>query len=305
MEWRTVTFDWNQARAFLVTAEEGSLSAAARALGLTQPTVGRQVSALEEHLGVTLFERDGRTLTLTEGGRALLRHVRGMGDAAGRLSLAASGQSQTIDGSVSITASDIMATILLPRLIGPLRQLAPNLEIEVIAANDVRDLRRREADIAIRNVKTDQPDLVTKFVRETTAHMYASSDLLDRIGRPKTTADLEHAPFIGLLDSQAVMTLLRSKGLPLSPRNFMIRSENSVANWEMVKLGLGIGMMVKEVGDRTKGLEMVLPDFPPFPVPVWLTAHRELRTSRRMRVVFDYLADSMSDPTFPGEDAVF
>src|SRR5688500_1881638 len=102
MEWRSLRFDWNRARAFLATAEEGSLSAAARALGMTQPTLGRQVTALEEELGIALFERVGRGLTLTAGGLDLLDHVRGMGEAASRLSLSAAGQSQTIEGSITI-----------------------------------------------------------------------------------------------------------------------------------------------------------------------------------------------------------
>src|SRR5215510_3517268 len=107
MDWRFVKFDWNRARAFLVTAEEGSLSAAARALGMAQPTLGRQVSALEEELGVVLFERIGRGLKLTEGGLDLLEHVRGMGEAANRVSLSASGQTQTIEGAITITASEV------------------------------------------------------------------------------------------------------------------------------------------------------------------------------------------------------
>ena len=110
MEWQSVAFDWNQVRAFLVTAEEGSFSAAARALGLTQPTLGRQVAALEDHLGVTLFERLGRSLSLTQSGLELLDHVRAMGNAASRISLTASGQSQRIEGQVRITATDLMRT---------------------------------------------------------------------------------------------------------------------------------------------------------------------------------------------------
>ena len=122
MDWRSVNFDWNRARAFLVTAEEGSLSAAARALGLAQPTLGRQVDALEQELGVVLFQRVGRGLKLTTSGLELLDHVRAMGDAAGRVSLSAAGQSQSIEGNVSITTSDVYAAILLPPVIAKLRQ---------------------------------------------------------------------------------------------------------------------------------------------------------------------------------------
>ncbi len=117
MGWRSVKFDWNRARAFLVTAEEGSLSAAARAPGMTQPTLGRQIMALEQELGVVLFERVGQGLVLTPGGLELLEHVRAMRDAANQLSLTTSGQSQVIEGSICICASEIHATFLLPPII--------------------------------------------------------------------------------------------------------------------------------------------------------------------------------------------
>jgi len=122
MDWRAVKFDWNRARAFLVTAEEGSLSAAARALGLAQPTLGRQVDALEEELGVVLFERVGRGFTLTPSGLELLEHVRAMGEAANRVSLAAAGQSQSIEGNVSIAASETYSAMLLPKIVARLRR---------------------------------------------------------------------------------------------------------------------------------------------------------------------------------------
>jgi DNA-binding transcriptional LysR family regulator len=151
MDWRSVKFDWNRARAFLVTAEEGSLSAAARALGMAQPTLGRQVDALEQELGVVLFERVGRGFTLTPSGLELLDHVRAMGDAANRVSLTAAGQSQSIEGKICIAASETYAAILLPPIIAKLRQVEPGIHIEIVASTKASDLLRREADIAIRN----------------------------------------------------------------------------------------------------------------------------------------------------------
>ena len=197
MNWQSVSFDWNQARAFLATAEEGSLSAAARALGLTQPTLGRQVASLEDQLGVTLFERVGRSLSLTQSGLELLDHVRTMGDAASRISLAASGQSQRIEGHVCITATDAVSVYLLPDALKRLRDAAPGIEVEVVASNEVQDLRRREADIAIRHGRPQHPDLIAKLVRETSLRLYASSEYLDRYGRPASAGELSEAAFIG------------------------------------------------------------------------------------------------------------
>ncbi len=293
MDWKSISFDWNQVRAFLVTAEEGSFSAASRALGLTQPTLGRQVSALEDRLGVILFERLGRSLSLTPSGLELLDHVRAMGDAASRLSLTASGQSQRIEGRVCITATDVMSMYLLPDALKRLREVAPGIEVEVVASNDVRDLRRREADIAIRHGRPEQPDLIAKLLRETSIHLYASSDYLDQHGRPTSPSDLSEAVFIGFDQSDRLLTRLNEIGLTLTKNNFKLISESGAVAWELVKQGLGIGLMVKEVGDRTSGVECVLPDLDPITVPIWLVTHRELHTSRRIRLVFDLLAASL------------
>ena len=134
MDWRSVTFDWNRARAFLVTAEEGSLSSAARALGMAQPTLGRQVTALEQELGVALFERVGRGLALTPSGLELVEHVRAMGDAARRVSLTASGRSQSIEGTICITATEVYAAFVLPPIAEKLRRSAPGITVEIVAS---------------------------------------------------------------------------------------------------------------------------------------------------------------------------
>ena len=293
MTWQSVSFDWNQVRAFLVTAEEGSFSAAARALGLTQPTLGRQVAALEERLGVTLFERLGKSLSLTQSGLELLGHVRAMGDAASQISLTASGQSQNIEGQVCITATDVVSIYLLPDALKRLRETAPGIKVEVVSSNDVRDLRRREADIAIRHSRPEQPDLIAKLVRDTSIHLYASHEYLDRYGRPGSASDLSDAVFIGFDQSDQVPTFLNEFGLTLTKDNFKLISESGAVAWELVKQGLGIGIMAKDVAERTPGVECVLPDLDPIPVPIWLVTHRELHTSRRIRLVFDLLAEAL------------
>ena len=294
MNWQSVTFDWNRARAFLVTAEEGSLSAAARALGLTQPTLGRQVSALEAELGVTLFERVGRSLELTQSGQELLEHVRTMGEAASHISHTASGQSKSIEGHICITATDIMSAYLLPPVLKQLRAIAPGIEIEIVSSNTISDLQRREADIAIRHVRPSQPELIAKLLRETSGHLYAATSYLDRIGRPKTPADLVNADFIGIGDNDRMISVLNDLGLSLKRDNFGISSASGVVAWELVKQGMGICVNAKEVAAITPSVECVLPDLKPVPVPIWLATHRELHTSRRIRLVFDFLADALS-----------
>ncbi len=294
MNWQAISFDWNQARAFLATAEEGSLSAAARALGLTQPTLGRQVAALEDELGVMLFERVGRSLTLTQSGVELREHVRTMAEAANRVSLAASGQSQVIQGQVRITASDLMSAYILPPALQRLRAAAPLLEIDVVAANDVRDLLQREADIAIRHVRPEQPDLIARLVREDTAHFYAAQGYLDARGLPSVKAGLASHDFIAFGDVDRMLGYLEPLKLGLNRDNFRLGSESGFVAWEMARNGLGIAVMETEIAAKFPDMKRVLAEIDPFTFPVWLTTHRELHTSRRIRLVFDVLDEFLS-----------
>lgn len=293
MDWRAVGFDWNYARAFLIASEEGSFSAAARALGLAQPTVGRQIAALEEELGVTLFERIGNTLELTASGLELLEHVRSMSEAATRFSLSATGQSASLDGPVCITASELIAAHVLPPVVTRIRQEHPGIEIEIVASNSVADLRRREADIAVRNVSPSQPELVGKKLGDRRARLYAAPAYLERIGNPSSPEELARADFFGFDRSDLMIQGLRALGLHLTPKNFPIITSNHLVQWELAKQGLGICIVMDEVGDREPRVRRVLQELRPLSIPMWLITHRELHTSRRIRVVFDLLAEAL------------
>ena len=293
MNWQSVAFDWNQARAFLATVEEGTLSGAARVLGLTQPTLSRQITALEKDLGVTLFERGRRAMTLTQPGLELLDHVRAMGDAATAMSLAASGQAQSIEGVVAITATDSMSTYHLPAILRKLRDIAPNIEIELIAANTISDLTRREADIAIRHARPEQSDLIAKLIGETTGHFYAATDYLDRVGRPETMEQLSTLDFIGIGRTEEMITALNGLGLTLTKDNYKLNTRSGPALIELTRQGLGVCVLTKDTETLFPDLERVLPEIEPIPVPIWLVTHRELHTSRRIRLVFDLLAEEL------------
>ncbi len=290
MDWRSIQFDWNLARAFLVTAEEGSLSAAARALGLTQPTLGRQVSGLEEELGVALFERVGRGLELTPSGAELLEQVRTMGDAAGNLKLKAAGQANAIAGNICISATDLVTNIAMPPLLHKLARLYPDITVELIASNTMSDLKRREADIAIRAIHPTDPDLIARKLGDITGHLYASESYLDQIGFPQSVQDLADANFI-CDKSEMIINIMDQCGIKLTQRNFSITTESVITQWELVKRGLGIALLPDQLATREPQFHKVLPDLQPFKGPLWLVVHRELRTSRRVRVVFDFLVD--------------
>lgn len=293
MNWKAVDFDWNEARAFLATALEGSLSAAARQLEQTQPTLSRKVASLEKHLGVTLFERVGKRLVLTETGIGLLEHVRAMGEAAGLVALGATGRSQAIVGQVRISAGEVVAAYLLPAIVERIREAHPEIDVHVVASNRLSDLLRREADIAIRHVRPEQPDLVARKVRDSSAHLYAAKRYLRR-GRP-ASFDLAGEVFVGADDNPRFIEVLEQIGVRgVGLENFKSTTDSHLVGWEFVRRGLGIGGMIREVADGTSGIEQVLPKLPPIPVPFWLCTHRELYTSRRIRVTFDLLAESLS-----------
>ncbi len=292
-KWSSVTFDWNRARAFLVAAEEGSFSAAANALGTTQPTIGRQVAALEAELGVTLFERVGTTLALTPSGIDLVEHVRAMSEAAARVSLAATGQSSSIVGSVSITASEAIAAYLLPPIVARLRREQPGIELEIVASNAARDLQRREADIAVRNFRVSQPDLVAQKIKDSRAHMYAAPAYLKRVGPIESPRDIARAELFAFDRTDIMLDGLRAIGVEIGRDRFPIVTANHLVQWELCKQGAGVCIMMEEIGDAEPRVRRVLPGLPPLPVPIWLVCHRELRTSRRIRLVYDLLAEEL------------
>mmetsp|Transcript_18333 Transcript_18333/g.29398 ORF Transcript_18333/g.29398 Transcript_18333/m.29398 type:complete len:298 (+) Transcript_18333:5282-6175(+) len=288
------SFDWNRMRAFLATAEAGSLSAAAGQLGLTQPTLGRQVTALEKELGLPLFERTARSMQLTDAGRDLLAEARKMGEAATRLSVLAQGRAQSLDGQIKVTASDMMSAYVLPGIMLRLRSMAPNLRVDVVAANDVRDILKREADIAIRHVRPDQPDLIARLVKDATGHLYASKGYVAARGAPTSIDDLVNHDFISFGDDARMIEALAMQGIPVAPDTLRSGSTSGVTNWELVRHGFGILPMSDDIAAQFDDVVRVLPDRPAITFPVWLVTHRELHTSRRIRLAFDLIADMLA-----------
>lgn len=297
MKSRNSAFDWSQAQAFLATAETGSLSGAAERLGLSQPTVGRHVAALESDLGLLLFDRVGKSLTINDEGLALLTHVKAMKEAADLVTIAAMGQDRRIAGPVSITASDVFCAYLLPPIVERIRRIYPQIQLEIVSSNEVQDLRRREADIAIRNVQPKHPDLYAKRVRTTKAYLYGASSYLDVIGRPATLDDLSgRATFIGDATGR-VLQMLSALNASITPEHFSILGNSGVVLWEMVKQGLGLAVMFEDLAEITPGIEAVLQSDVSAEVPVWLVTHGELKTSARIRAIYDILSEELTART--------
>ncbi|MHA7882361.1 LysR family transcriptional regulator [Nitratireductor rhodophyticola] len=288
------TLDWNLLRAFHATATLGSLSAAARHLSLTQPTLSRQIIALEAELGVELFERIGRRLSLSPTGSALLEHIERMGDAADAFSLAASGNVQALTGRVSISATDTFSAYVLPEILDRIRLEAPQLSVMVVASNDLSDLHRREADIAIRHVAPDRERLVGQRLRDTEAHFYASHDWVERNGLPRSVDELAHSDLIGIEDVERYTAYLNGMGIPIGVSDFRLLSNSGIAVWQMVRQGLGVAAMLREVAERTPGVTRLPLDLPGITVPIWLVTHQGLEASPRIRLVQRIVSEELA-----------
>ena len=207
--------------------------------------------------------------------------------------MTATGQSLSIEGPVSVTASEAVATFLLPPIVGRLRMDHPGIEIEIVVSNQASDLRRREADIAIRNFRTNEPDLIAQKIQDGRAHLYAAPAYLERIGPVTSIADLSRAELFAFDRTDLMINGLKALGIEATRRQFPIVTNNHLVQWELCKLGVGICIMMEEVGDAEPKVRRVLPELRPIPIPMWLVSHRELRTSRRIRLVFDRLVEAL------------
>ena len=286
-------FDWSELQALLAVARAGSLSAAARAGGLSQPTLSRRLAALEGRLGERLMERGAGGVRLTDAGREALARAEEMEAAADRLSRAAAGRAQGVAGVVRVTASRVVATYLLPGALTELLEAEPALEIELVASDDSANLLRREADIAVRMYRPAQADLVTRKVSEMALGLFASPLYLARHGVPRRVEDLLAHRVVGFDRSELMVEGFAKAGFPLPRRFFRLRTDDQVAYWEAVAAGAGIGASQKPVAALDPRVVAVLPQADLGALPVWLTAHADLRGSARVRRVFDHLAEAL------------
>jgi len=296
MTWTSVNFDWNHIRAFLVTAEEGTLSAAAKELGLTQPTLSRQVSALEHELELTLFERVGQRLVLTDSGLQLLEHAREMGSSAMHFSLAATGQSQQIEGSVIISASELTAAYIMPKIIAKLRLEEPGIDIEVVVTNETSDLKRREADIAIRSFRPQQPDLIAKKLGEEVIWLYGTEQYLAQQAPITEYSQLSDVQIIGFNRDNELVEMLNKQGWRLNKSNFSLITSFQLLQLALCKEHQGLIFFPQKMAEKEPSLIRAFENMGPMmSLPIWLVCHQELRTSLRVRRVFDFIAKEMQE----------
>ena len=294
--------DWTLWRSFEAVVSEGSLSGAARRLGLSQPTLGRHVEALEQALGLTLFERTLKGLKPTEAGLRLYEPVKLAQGAFGEARAIAAGQSLDLAGTVRITASAIVSHYVLPELLGPIRRAYPDVAIEIVSSDSAENLLLREADIAVRMFRPTQLDLVTRHVTDVPIVCCAHTAYLDRRGRPQSLGELTGHDLIGLDRSDLIIAGARSFGLDVARSDFVLRTDSQTLGWELIRAGLGIGFAQKNLVERSPGVEALLPEIRVPPLETWLTAHRELFTSRRIRAIYDALSEALARYYAPGAE---
>ena len=287
------SFDWGLVPTFLAALECGSLLGAAKRLGVSQPTAGRQIAELESQLGKALFERTGRGLRPTDLALELADSARAMQAAALGLSeRLLDGQGQ-LSGTVRLTASQPVACYLLPGVLASLRQAYPAIQIELEVSNQVSNLLQREADIALRMVQPAQSSLVARRIADVSLSACASLAYLQRRGRPQQPADLLQHELIGYDQHDDLLRGFAALGHPVQRERFDVRTDDLIAMWQAVRAGMGVGFMADYVIATDPSVVRVLPMLALPRLPMWLAVHREIRNSARIRAVFDFLAQAL------------
>ncbi|MDA9207764.1 LysR family transcriptional regulator [Octadecabacter sp.] len=293
MDKKITPADWSLVQAFLAVAEEGSLSAAARALRASQPTLGRQIRTLEQQLQAELFTRQPRGLVLTETGAALMTPARAMRDAMHEISLAAAGRSVQIEGTVRITASTMTALYHLPKIIAEIRRLEPAISIELVPSDASSNLLYREADIALRMYRPTQLDLVTQHLGDVKLVLCASRSYLEKAGPLTGPQDFKHHDFVGFDTSTAIIDGLKKAGIDVTRDFFKTRCDDHSTFLALIRSGCGVGFSQGNIVAGDPELVAIETGFPIPGLPIWLTAHEAMRETPRIRRVWDLLAKGL------------
>ena len=286
--------DWESQRAFLAVLREGSLSGAARALGVAQPTVRRRLEALERSVGAALFTRSPTGLTPTDAARMLGQYAEAMATAADAFTRAASADAGAASGTVRVTASDVIGAEVLPAMLADLRRAHPGLVLELHLSNRTEDLLSQEADIAVRMVRPAQAAIVAKRVGVVRLGLFAAKAYLDEHGMPHAIADLPRFALIGPDRETGDLRALRETGLDLQREMLAVRTDSHLAQLGAIRAGLGIGVCQAALARRGAGLVPVLPEAFAAGLETWVAMHEDLRRLERVRLVFHHLVVALS-----------
>lgn len=285
--------DWDLFQSLHAVLQTGSLSAAARARGLTQPTLGRHIEALEQKLGSPLFLRSPRGLQPTELALELAPRLEDMAAAAAAALRDVAGAADQDGGVVRLTASEVIGCEILPPILADFQAKHPQVEIELILSNQLADLTRRDADIAIRMARPTQNTLVARKIGLMRLNLYAAPEYVARRGRPCSVEEIDDHTIIGFDSDTPKIQGRVDLGRPITRDMFSLRTDNQVAQLSAIRAGLGIGACHTGLAARY-GLQPVLADRFCMELEMWLCMLEGLRTTRRMRLMFDHLAKGLA-----------
>jgi DNA-binding transcriptional LysR family regulator len=294
------SFDWALVRSFLAVLDAGSLMAAARRTGAQQPTLSRHITELEAQLGAPLFERTGRGVQPTAAALAIVDGARQMQQGAEALARTLAGQRDQTTGTVRITTSMVAATYLLPPLLAQLHAQEPGIQLELIASNQITNLLRRDADIAVRMLRPEQTSLVARKLGSVGIGAYAHARYLRRAGTPQQPRELLDHTLIGYAKDDVMERGFAAMGMPLQREAFALRTDDQVAYGRLVAEGAGIGFVAHYNTRHWPGVQRILPMLAIPPLPCWLAVHREIRSSKVVRRVYDFLAEALPAALEPG-----
>lgn len=288
--------DWHLYRSFLAVLREGGLSQAARALALTQPTVGRHIAELERLLAAPLFMRSQTGLFPTPAALSLGPHAEAMASAADALIRAASGESDQPKGTVRLAASEFVGALVLPPILARFHELHPKIAVELALSNRNADLLRHDADIAVRMAPPTQDALIARRIGDVSVGLFAHRSYLKQRGMPRDIADLvSRHVLIGFDRDDSAMRASRERGIPITRELFALRTDSDHAQFHALCSGMGVAGCQAAFASMTRDLLPVLPQLFHFRIGMWLVMHEDLRASRRVRTLFDYLAPALLD----------
>jgi DNA-binding transcriptional LysR family regulator len=282
--------DWDHCRSLLAVIDAGSLSGAARALDLAQPTVGRHIEALEAGLGAPLFTRSATGLNPTRLALSLEPHARAMATAAQALLRTAAGDPDgEARGVLRLTTSGNIAIDVLPRILTQFRIAQPRIDIELTASNRQEDLLHREADIAVRMVRPAQGALTARRIGDVRIVLFAHRDYVARHGVPQSMDDLRRHTLIGYDRGQIVPAARAAINIDITPDLFALRTDSDAAQVALLRSGFGICALQEILGRRDPDLVPILADQFGFTLEMWVVMHEDLKGDRCARLLFDHL----------------
>ncbi|RYE09209.1 MAG: LysR family transcriptional regulator [Hyphomicrobiales bacterium] len=285
--------DWALWKSFAAVVADGSLSAAARRIGYSQPTLGRHIETLEQQLGVVLFDRTIQGLKPTATALRLYEPVAAAEKSLAEAALVAEGSVAQLEGTVRLTASTVVSHYVLPPLLRPIRTEFPAISLDLVPSDSVENLLLREADIAVRMFRPTQLELIAKKLGELPLVACAHQSYLGARGTPQKPEELRDHDLIGFDRSDLMISAARAMGFSFTRDSFALRTDSQTAGWELIKAGLGIGFAQRGLVHDTPGMREILPMLTPPPLEVWLTSHRELFLSPRIRAIYDRLAQAL------------